>query len=127
MKNKKIISIFMVFSIFMSSFTLSKSFNVMGATLDANFGNYEEIEGEVTDIIIPMDNNDTSLSTNSQNNIRGFHIPNYIVVSITPNKKSYSITVYNFGIDDVQDKFGAKYNSAINSMITYTKSLGYSK
>lgn len=31
------------------------------------------------------------------------------------------------GISDVQNKFGAKYNAAINSMVTYTKSLGYTK
>lgn len=31
------------------------------------------------------------------------------------------------GIMDVQNKFGAKYNAAINSMVSYTKSLGYTK
>lgn len=31
------------------------------------------------------------------------------------------------GIIDVQSQFGAKYNAAINSMVTYTESLGYTK
>lgn len=31
------------------------------------------------------------------------------------------------GITDLQSKFGSKYNAAINSMVTYTKGLGYKK
>ena len=31
------------------------------------------------------------------------------------------------GISDLRNKFGSKYNAAINSMITYAKSLGYTK
>ena len=33
----------------------------------------------------------------------------------------------NLGISDVRNKFGAKYNYAINDMITYTRSLGYTQ
>lgn len=40
-------------------------------------------------------------------------------------KSGQFLGAQKLGISDMQAKFGSKYNAAINSMITYTKGLGY--
>lgn len=41
--------------------------------------------------------------------------------------KGYFLAAQNLGIKDVKTLFGPKYDTAINQMIKYTKSLGYTK
>lgn len=109
---KKILSIFTIFSIIVSSSLFQNTVEVQAAELDPDFGNYAEIEGESTTIKLSIDNGD--ISSSAGNNARAISIPNYIIVSITPKASSYSITVYNIGIDTV-DSITLKANVTRNN------------
>ena len=98
---KKIISALAVFVMIVNVFSFSKSINVKASGLDANYGRYTEIEGETTKVTMQMSDNDNTSEYSAKKGT--ISIPNYVTVVITPESKSYSIKVYNIGVDTIDN------------------------
>ncbi|MBR1692964.1 MAG: hypothetical protein IJ711_09355 [Lachnospiraceae bacterium] len=111
-------------------------------TLDRDYGNYPEKDGQAVAFVLNMDTNKcqtynidekavqnlsnlTKYVSKKSGNISSSSLTNYLLGTVTPKTSSYVITFYNLGVDKIDSIsfscYVSKYNGA--PYTTYSKTL----